>query len=210
MSSTTKWNNLRRLARRRALRRAFSVLVFLPVGVAVLVIVTYGAWSPETFGLSGGIFVAAFVWFLRLLESFVALFLIVWFIFGTLGDLLGAVGDPIVVRAKVVEKTESADISLAARIFKPLFGYDLVVDIQRAIGIGADGSTSEHRDFLGAGRDVAATRRVHHGVAVEQEVFLVCMSTGRAIATLSDFRDGVATEEIMGVLRTDVAPEAES
>jgi hypothetical protein len=211
MSSTTELASLRRLARRRGLRRALFVLVFLPVGIALLIIGTLAAWFPETFGLSGGIFDAVLVWPLRILGSFVALFLIVSFIFGTLGDLRGALGDPIVVRGKVVEKTEwTTGDNLMALIVQSLFGHDLVVDIQRAIRIGPGGSTSEDRDFLGSKRDVSTTRRVHHGVAAEQEVFLVCTSTGRAVATLSDLRDAGATEEIMGVLRTDVAPQAES
>jgi hypothetical protein len=181
-------------------------LVFLPVGIVLLGAVTYAAWSPETFGHNDGFY----VWPLRILGSFVPFFLIVWFIFGTLGDLLGALGDPIIVRGKVVEKTQSVDVNLTARIFRSLFGYDLIVDIQRAIGIGPGGSTSEHRDFLGSKQNVAATRRVHHGVAAEQEVFLVCTSTGRAVATLSDLRGSGATEDIMGVLRTDIALEAKS
>jgi hypothetical protein len=210
MRPTTGWEKLRRLARRRSRRRILSVLVFLPAAVILLILDIYDAWSPETLGLSGGIIEAAYVWPLRICGGVFFLGLIVGVIGGALGDLRGVFGDPIVLRGKVVEKTEYADINLAVVILNLVFGYGLVVDVQRAVAIGRDGSTSEDHDFIGSKLEVTATRRVHHGVAPEQEVFLVCSSTGRAVATLSDLRDTEATEEIMSVLRTEVTPQPES
>jgi hypothetical protein len=116
-------------------------------------------------------------------------------------------GDPIIIRGKVVEKEELADVNSKAWIFRPLFGHDIVLNVERAVKIGRDGSITEDRKFLGPKKEVPASRRVHHQAKEDQDVFLVCTSTERAIATLSDLGDPDAAKEIMAALAAEPAPD---
>lgn len=159
----------------------------------------YNAWNQPTFGLNSAA-LEVLVWFGRICVGFPTLLLIAMLFVGTVGDLRGAFGDPILVSGEVVERTECADFNLSVTILRSVFGYSLVVNVKRAVRIDRDGSTTESPNRVGLKQDVDTIRRVHHRVAEKQEVVLICTSTGRAVATLLDLCDPGATKEIMDVL----------
>jgi len=190
------------------------VLAFLPVALAVWAVAIGAAWAPAApdnpLGSHPGD-PAWLAWAKKIVVIVGTLGLTALVGYAMLSDLWAAFrGDPLVLRGKVVKKEELQDLNAAVWIFRPLFGYDLVLDVERAVRIDRGGSSSEDRTFLGTGREVPTSRGVHHRAKVDQKVFLVCTSTGRAIATLSDLLDAEAANELTAILDAEPAPDPES
>jgi hypothetical protein len=190
------------------------VLAFLPVALAVLAAAVGSAWLPA--GPDNPLGTTPheshwLVWAARIVVIGGTVVLTIMVGSAMIIDLWAAFrGDPIVMRGKVVKKEAWADFNSVAWIFRPLFGYDLVVNVDRAVRIGQDGSTNEYEELLGPETDVETSRRVHHRAKEGQEVFFVCTSAGRAVATLSDLHDDEAAKELMALLDTGPAPEPEA
>jgi hypothetical protein len=214
VSQPTAWERARHAARRRSLHRGWRVLAFLPIALAVWAVAIGAAWLPAApdspLGTNPGdpTWIA---WAKKIVVIVGTLSLTALVGYEMLSDLWAAFrGDPLVLRGKVVKKEELQDVNSVVWIFRPLFGYDLVLDVERAVRIDRSGTASEDRTFLGTGREVPTSRGVHHRAQVDQRVFLVCTSTGRAIATLSDLLGTEAANELTGILDAEPAPDPES
>jgi hypothetical protein len=214
VSPPTGLERARLAARQSSRRRGLWVLAFLPVALAVLAVAVGAAWLPAgpdnplgrtPHESSWLVWVAV----IAVIGGTVGLTIVVGY--AIIADLWAAFrGDPIVMRGRVVEKKAWADFNSVAWIFRPLFGYGLVVNVARAVRIGQDGSTNEYKELQGPETDVDTSRRVHHRAEEGQEVFFVCTSTGRAVATLSDLHDDEAAKELMALLDTGPAPKPEA
>jgi MFS family permease len=189
-------------------------LAFLPVALAVLAVAVAAVWLPA--GPDNPVGRTPhepswLVWVVVIAVIGVSVGLIIVVGYAMIADLWAAFrGDPIVMRGKVVKKLAWGDFNSVAWIFRPLFGYGLSVNVARAVRIGQDGSTNEYKELEGPKMDVDTSRRVHHRAEEGQEVFFVCTSAGRAVATLSDCHDDEAARELMALLDTGPAPEPEA
>lgn len=210
----TAWEQARDAARRRRLRRGWWVLAFLPVALAVWAVAIAAAWLPAESDNPLGTHPGDpewLAWGKKIVVILGTLSLTALVGYEIVSDLWGAFrGDPLVLRGTVVKKEELQDFNSVVWIFRPLFGYDLVLDVDRAVRIDRTGSASEDRTFVGTGREVPTSRGVHHRAQVGQEVFFVCTSSGRAIAALSDVLGTEAVNELTAILDAEPAPDPES
>lgn len=199
MPQSTGWERARRRARRKGVRRALYMLAFLPVALALLAGQIWSAWwNPIDMGPVFDNPVN--VWLDRIVGSLVVFFLLIALIVGMARDLPAFRGDPVVVRGEITGKTEWAeDIPGPAWILRLMLGYGLMVNVKRAVRIARDGSVNQDLELLDA-EEIATTRRVHRRVAQGQEAFLICTSTGRAIALLSDLHEDETAKELIAVL----------
>ena len=111
------------------------------------------------------------------------------------------------MRGEVVEKTQWADEAPFALFLRAMFGCDLVVNVKKAVSIGRNGYRGD-QDLLEDKKKVRSSRHMNRQLELNQEVFLVCNSTGRAIATLSDLHDDAVAEELRAAV-LDIAPAPE-
>jgi hypothetical protein len=203
----TGWQRARQKARRKGVRRAWRVLAVWPVALLLAWAFIGYAWGPhEDSSWTNAFENPIRIWSERTVGCFFAVGAVVVAIVATVGDLSAFGGDPIVRRGEVVGKTESGEASALEAVFRTLFGYDLVVNVKQAVRIGHNQCRGE-QVLLGDQMKVQSTRRIHHQMKLNEDVFLICNPGGRAVATLSDLHDEVAAEELRAVLDTAAAPE---
>lgn len=206
VSQQTGWQRARRSVHRMGRRRARLVLAFLPLALFI-VGGSISMWIPP-FHKPESMADAAELsdrleWTGIGLLTFILI--IPWMIY----ELLVIRRDPIVMRGEVVKKSEWQDEASLTPFFKWILGYDLVVNVNKAVKIGRDGYT-EDQDLIPIGdeKDVESTRRVNrHIKELNQEIFFICNSTGRAVATLSNIHDYKLAVELIAVLDTAAAPD---
>jgi hypothetical protein len=191
------WQWARRSAQRKGLRRALGALAFLPVALFI-VGGCISLWIPP---FDKSVTEAQDRWE----GSGLALLILFMMIPLMIIDLRAFRGDPIVMRGEVVKKSEWSDDAAPAPFFKWILGYDLEVNVKKAVRIGRDGY-HEDQDRIGDEKEVPSTRRVNRKIKeLNQEIFLVCNPSGRAVAFVSDLHDDVVAEELRAVLDTATA-----
>lgn len=201
IQQATAWRQARRRAQRKGLRRALGALAFSPIALFLFGIYIYGTWGPDD-PFEGSIFDnPVIVWSERIVGSLIMLAGIAVVIGATVSDLSAFRGDPIVMRGKIIGKTEWGETNLFGAIWRAMFGYALVVNVKKVLRIGRDGYRWD-QDFRGDRQELQSTRRIHHRTKLHEEVFLVCNSGGRAVATLSDLRDDLVADELKAVFGT--------
>jgi hypothetical protein len=209
---------IRREALRRARRRAFFVLALLPVPLFFLAfevaIPWFQSWEePKIGGQLGNLLEGPSwgIWVVMGIAIPVTGFLAAILFYLTVRDVRAAFrDDPIVLRCKVVKREEGNAFDDVSSTMGAMYGYNLLADVERAVRIGRDGSTSWDPKLLGSEKRVPTTWRVYDQAPEAQEVVLICNSAGRAVALLSDLHDDEAAKELITVLDTAPAPEPKS
>ena len=166
---------VRRNARWRSWRRAIRVLIVSPIVILLSL--------PDVRHYEGGSIV---------LEAFAFLYVIV----ALISDIYGAfAGDPLVIYGKVLEKP-GWDYERMTGL--STFGYELTIDVKRAVRIARDGHTTDAADHIESDASVRSTRHVFRQTSAGQEVILLCNSRGTALAVESEIRDAALISALRG------------
>jgi hypothetical protein len=126
------------------------------------------------------------------LETFAFLCVIVELI----SDISAAfAGDPLVIYGKVLEQP-GWDFERVTGL--GTFGYELTIDLKRAVRIARDGRVTDAADCIESDASVRSTRHVYRQIRAGQEVILLCNSTRTALAVESEIRDAALISALRG------------
>lgn len=111
-------------------------------------------------------------------------------------DIYGAfAGDPLVIYGRVLEKP-GWDFERVTGL--STFGYELTIDVKRAVRIARNGHTADAADRIESDASVRSTRHVYRQMRAGQEVILLCNSRGTALAVESEIHDAALISALRG------------